>query len=276
MLNAAKPIPPEFLLHRGVGMVEFFDLPEAEMEDLQPLIDRFSAEGRDRFSFHAPVTRPPEFSYSGVTCFFLSEDQKLRELSFELLSATVDAAKLWGADYVVTHLTYGPADSKDSSVADALAVEACRRIAEMSAHAEVPIDLEFAAYTDSFHGPARFTEIVDGHAELGVCIDIGHVSIGADLRGRDFLDDLDALLPKTRSAHLWNTLGAEHTAQNHHTPLHPSQKPEDGWIDIEGVLDKLLIQDNFMDLVFEYPVNQVTEEIQAGYDWVTSIAGRYK
>mgnify|MGYP001197431603 FL=1 len=269
-------VPPEFLLHRGVGLVEFFDLPETELDDLQPLIDRFAAEGRERFSFHAPIARPEEFNHSGVTCFFLSEDEKRRETSFDLLGMTMELAGRWQADYVVTHLTYGPTDCKDPELAYVLAVEACHRIADMSSSVGIPVDLEFAAYTDSFNDPLHLTEIVSDRPELGICVDIGHVSIGATLRGRDFYDDIDALLPETRSAHLWNTLGAEHTAQHHHTPLHPSQNSKNGWIDVEFVIDKILTKDKSIDLVFEYPVDNVTEDIQAGYDWVISMADRYK
>lgn len=263
-----RHIPPESLLHRGVGMVEFFDLSEGELANLQPLIDQFAQEGRDRFSFHAPIARPQEFPYSGVTCFYLSEDDDLRELSFDILGRSLAAAAEWGAEYVVTHLSYGPTDSKDPDRADELAQSACRRMAEMSANAEIPLDLEFAAYTDSFNRAERFAQIIEPWDELGICLDVGHAFVGAAIRERDFYSDLDALLPKVRSAHLWNSLGAEHTALYGHTPLHPSQRPAEGWIDIEAVLDKLLIKDNSVNLVFEYPIDRVTEKIQEGYDWV--------
>ncbi len=259
------------LIHRGLGRVEFFDFTAQQMGDLQGALDSMAAEGRGRFSFHNPIHRPAYFPYSGVTCFFLNEDREKRELSFRLLERSMELAKEWGAQYMVSHLTFGPTDSKDAETAEGLAAKACMRMAELSRVYAVPLDVEFAAYTDSFNRAALFAETVGKHPELGVCIDAGHAFLGALKRGRDYLDDIAALAPAARSLHLWNSLGPEHTKQNHHTPLHPCQDPKDGWIDIEGTL-KLVRQENpRLNVIFEYPVKEVTAEIQEGYDWVAGI-----
>lgn len=259
------------LIHRGLGRAEFFDMTAQEMAGLQDILDSMAAEGRGRFSFHSPIHRPAYFPYSGVTCFFLNEDREKRELSFRLLERSMELAKEWGAQYVVSHLTFGPTDSKDAKTAEALAAKACMRMAELSRVYAMPLDVEFAAYTDSFNGAALFAETVGKHPGLGVCIDVGHTFLGALNHGRSYLDDIAALAPAARSLHLWNSLGPEHTKQNHHTPLHPSQDPKDGWIDIEGTL-KLVHQENpRLNVIFEYPVKEVTAEIQEGYDWVAGV-----
>ncbi len=266
--------PSECLIHRGLGRVEFFDLSAEHMADLTPLLEEFSAEGRDRFSFHTPIIRPGDFPHSGVTCFFLSEEKDLREKSFSLLQQTLGEAKRWGADYVVSHLTFGPTDSKNPALALKLAREACARMAGMSAEAGVSLDLEFAAYSDGFHEADAFAGVVGEHEELGICIDIGHAYLGAHGRGRNYLDDIAALAPRARSMHLWNTTGPEHTKKHHHTPLHPSQRPEDGWLDLETILGTVLGQNQRIKIVFEYPVKAVTAEIQQGYDWIAGMVER--
>jgi sugar phosphate isomerase/epimerase len=264
------------LIHRGIGRVEFFDLPEDRVADLAPLLDAFAAEGRPRFSFHSPVTRTVAFPYSGVTCFYLSDDAGLREQSFILLDATMAAAKRWGAAYVVSHLTHGPTDSKNRSTALRLAAAACERMAALSRRYGVPLDVEFAAYTDAFHQAEDFVAAVAEHPELGLCIDAGHAYLGGLIRERDHLADIACLAPSARSIHLWNSKGLEHTRQHHHTPLHPSQNPADGWIDIEPIVEIVAGTRAEINVVFEYPVDDLTPDVQAGYDWVAGILERYQ
>lgn len=264
------------LVHRGIGRVEFFDLSESRMADLRPLLDALADEGRESFSFHAPVARPEAFPYPGVTCFYLSDEDALRELSFTLLEGTMQAARRWGAAYVVSHLTYGPKDTEDPATASKLAETACRRMAAMSRQYEVPLDLEFAAYSEAFHRADLFAEVVDEFSELGLCIDVGHAYLGALMRGRDHLDDIAALTGRARSLHLWNTTGPEFTRRNHHAALHPSQRTEDGWLDIERIIEVVARENPGINVIFEYPVEKVTPEIQEGYDWVARLLERFQ
>jgi len=269
-------VAAERLLHRGLNHVEFYDLPVEEVEDMSGLIDDFAREGRDSFSLHAPVGRGGDFPWKGVTCFYLCEDADRRALSFRMLGRAIDAAQRWGATHVVTHLTYGVHDSTNTKTAERLAREACVKLAKMSRDAGVPVDIEFAAYTDTFHEPRQFLDAISDHPELGICVDVGHAGLGAMLRRRSFLDDVRALGARARSLHLWDTLGAEHTKVHHHTPLHPSQRPAGGWLDIEDAVRAVLEQAPDCFIVFEYPVKEVTAEIQEGYDWIAEIARPYR
>ncbi len=274
-MTADKPAhpPAESLIHRGLGRVEFFDLAPERLADLGSLLEEMKAEGREKFSFHAPIARPDWFPYSGVTCFFLCEDEVKREISFRLLGETLSAAKRWGAEYVVCHLTFGPTDSKDEGTARKLAEAALARFAAMSRESGIPIDVEFAAYSDSFHRPEIFVELVGAHPELGVCLDVAHAYIGSQRRERDYWSDIETLAAKARSAHLWNTRGADDARTNGHWPLHPSQSQKDGWIDIERVIDILVGINPNMSLIFEYPVISVTPEVDKGYHWVADLVG---
>lgn len=268
-IDSHQQEPPESLIHRGVERVEFFDLTGEEMKSLRPLLKILADEGRPRFSFHAPISRPTWFPHTGVACYFLCEDRARREMSFQILKETLESARTWNAQYTVTHLTYGPSDSKDETTARKLAEAACQRMAAMSRETGVPIDIEFAAYTDSFHRADLFADLVGQHPELGICLDVGHAFIGAQKRERNYWKDIETLAKTTRSLHLWNTRGNEDAKANGHQPLHPSQRPQDGWIDIEGSLDTVLGANPGAALIFEYPVDAVTPEIQDGYDWVS-------
>ena len=272
--NVATSVAAAGLVHRGLGRVEFFDLAPEALARIEETLDELAAEGRHRFSFHAPVVRPASFPYSGVTCFFLNEDPDLRALSFDLLERTLAEAAALGAEYVVSHLTHGPTDCRDEGRAAGLAADACRRMARLARSHGVPIHIEFAAYSTAFNSAARFVELVTPHPELGICIDVGHTALGAEASGRDPMADIAALAPLCLSMHLWNTKGSAHTAAHGHTPLHPSQRPEDGWFDVAEAVLMVTEFNPAVDIVFEYPVDRVTREIQAGYDWIADLVGR--
>jgi sugar phosphate isomerase/epimerase len=270
---SAPPRHPEArLIHRGLGRAEFFDLAPEQFAGLDRIMAGLRAEGRTRFSFHAPVLRPDYFPFDAIQCFFLSEDEARREDSFRLLADTLAAARTWDAEYAVCHLTYGRTDTRDPTTAARLARAACARFAALSRAAGVPLDIEFAGYTDSFHAPASFMDAISPHPELGLCVDIGHTFLSAQRRGRDYRNDIAALAPRARSMHLWNTTGPECHARHHHVALHPSQRPEDGWIDVPVAVRLVLDRNPATRIVFEYPVEAVTPEVQAGYDWIAAIA----
>lgn len=266
--------PDAGLVHRGLGRAEFFDLSADQFAGLSAILAELGAEGRPAFSFHAPVLRPAFFPFDAVQCFYLCEDRARREDSFRVLELTLQAARELGAEYVVSHLTYGKSDTRDAAMADRLAREACRRFAELSRAYAIPLDVEFAGYTDSFHEVAPFLDAIGPRAELGICIDIGHTRLGAIRRGRDYLVDIAALAPRARSMHLWNTTGPDGYARHHHVPLHPVQSPLKGWIDLPATLDIVRASNPDVRIVFEYPVERVTPRIQAGYDWIATLAGR--
>jgi sugar phosphate isomerase/epimerase len=273
---AAEPrVPPASLVHRGLGRVEFFDLAADEVARLGATVAAHAREGRGRFSFHAPIVRPAYFPASGVTAYFLCEDPARRALSFRLLDDTLARAARCGADYVVCHLTFGATDTRDERAAVALARRACARLAAMSRTYGVRVDVEFAAYSHGFHRAELFVDAVTPHAELGICLDVGHAYLGALARGRDYLADVRTLAPATRSMHLWNTRGPGHTAAWGHTPLHPRQRPADGWIDVERTLATCLGARGAVDVVFEYPADDPRVDVEEGYAWIASVVGRF-
>jgi len=252
------------LMHRGLGHVEFFDFSPKAMDALRASYAGLKGHGYKGLSFHAPMPRPAFFPFAGVTCFFLNEDPDRRALSFRLLEETLRYAQAWNADHIVTHLTYGKTDTSDPGKALGLARNAGEIFAALSDRYGIPIHLEFAAYTRSFNKAGQFVGIVSQYEELGICVDSGHTMLGARMHGRDYLDDIRTLAPQARSLHLWNTQAKDQI----HVPLHPSQSASQGWIDIEKILEIVLACNPRIPIVFEYPVTELTPDIQAGYDWV--------
>ena len=147
-------------LHRGLKHVEFFDYPLNDMAELKKTYEEMAVKGHKGLSFHAPMPRPVYFPFSGVTCFFLNEEPERRDLSLQLIEDTLQHARDWGADYVVTHLTYGKTDTTDPIKAKQLARDTCERFAALSSEYQVPINIEFAAYTQAFNEPEQFIELV--------------------------------------------------------------------------------------------------------------------
>lgn len=270
-VDAVQRAQAESLVHRGLGCVELFDLAPERFAELETLRASLAAEGRERLSFHVPVVRPDWFPWSGITCFFLCDDAERRGLSFRLLDHTLELAARHGAGRAVCHLTYGGADSRDPAKAEALAIDAVARMAQASRRFKVALDLEFAAYSDGFHDPRRFVDLLDPHPDLGVCIDIGHTYLGAQKRGRDYFADLAALAPRTRSLHLWNTKDDAHNRAHGHVPLHPSQSPEEGWIDVPKSLALVLKKNPKAEIIYEYPIETLSRDILAGYEWIAGL-----
>ncbi len=270
------PSEPECasLVHRGLDGVELFDFSRHAAANLQRDLAELAAEGYTRLSLHAPMPRPAYFTHSGVSCFFLHEDEALRALSFRVVEDTLRLARGWGAAYVVTHLTYGRTDTANARLARRLAAAACASLAELSRRYEMPIDIEFAAYSKAFHAAEEFAMTLAPYPELGICLDIGHAWVGAQQWRRDYRRDIRSLAPRTRSMHLWNTRGPEDQRLHGHQPLHPSQTPGAGWIDVEETLGIVLACNPAPAIVFEYPVAEITADIRAGYDWVAGMLGK--
>ncbi len=254
-------------MHRGLAHVEFFDYPLDDMVELRNTYKEMAVNGYKGLSFHAPMPRPAFFPFAGVTCFFLNEEPESRELSFQLVEDTLQHAQDWNADYVVTHLTYGKTDTTDSDKAILLAEDTCERFAKLSRDYCIPINIEYAAYTQAFNEPEQFVNIVSQHDELGICIDIGHTMLGAQMHKRDYFGDIEILAPYTRAMHLWNTRCEDYE----HIPLHPSQSSKEGWIDLEQTLEIVLTQNPDSTIVFEYPVTEVTPYIREGYVWIENM-----
>ena len=116
------------------------------------------------------------------------------------------------------------------------------------------------------------------YSHLDVCLDIGHVRVGAEMLNVDEWDVVQTLAPHTRSMHLWTTRGREDVRRYHHVPVHPTLTAANGWIDIPRLLDLVLPVHPDCAIVFE-PDNQYCSDPawQAqGMDWVRQLVAPYR
>jgi len=269
---SAEQAPPEKGLFRGLGHIELCDFANEDLGGLEATLAQLSSEGYRTFSFRAPMPRPGFFPWHGETCFLLSPDRANRELYARLLQETLEQAREWGARYAVTPLTHAPTDTEDPELAVDLARGATKRLALFSRDFGVPVDVAYNAYTPSFNRAGQFAEFIGAHPELGISLDVGDAYLGALKNERDYLEDIEELAPLTRSLRLWNTQGPEHFAEHGKQPLHPSQSPEEGWIDIRRILEIVLEQNPSVTVVFGYADESPSDRTRIGYDWVAQAA----
>lgn len=259
-------------IHHGQGRLEVFDYPRQDLGELKAFLNKEKLP----FSFHAPLVRPHYFPYSGVTCFFINDDDNKRALSFKLTEQSARDAREWGAEYMVCHLTYRE-DTTDRKKAWRLAYQAAEHLSKLVDSTGVPIHIEFAGYAGAFREPVHLVEIVSRYPNLGICMDTGHAFICSQLWGRDYLKDIETMAPYARSMHLWNTKNIEHWRKHGHVPLHPSQSPDAGWIDVEKTLEIALGHRKDLKLIHEYRVEdgRASTEIREGFDWVQDTVERF-
>ncbi|MEE9201256.1 MAG: TIM barrel protein [Candidatus Brocadiales bacterium] len=250
-------------IHRGQGRHEIFDFPQEDLGGLKKFLD----EQNLPFSFHAPLVRPDYFPYSGVTSFFINDDDEKRKLSLELMRQSAEDARDWGAEYIVCHLTFRE-DTEDEEKAWRLVHQAAGFLSGLVESTGVPIHIEFAGYAGAFREPSHLAEVISNHPNLGICIDAGHAFICSQLWRRDYLRDIETMAPYAKSMHLWNTRGFDHWKEKGHVPLHPAQSPSDGWVDIERTLEIAIKHNKDLRLIHEYRVDDMNSEIKEGFDWI--------
>lgn len=269
---AAEQAPAAKQLFRGLGHVELHDFPGDEIGGLGDTLAQLGQEGYRSFSFRAPMPRPGFFPWRGETCLFLNPDRANRELNARLMQETLEQARDWGAQFAVTPLTHAPTDTDDPELAADLARGAAKRLALFSRDFGVPVDIAYNAYSPAFNEPGQFAQLVAKHPELGLSLDVGDAFLGAAQWERNYLEDIETLAPAVRSLRLWNTRGQDDYAEHGRQAPHPSQSPDQGWIDIRRTLEIVLAHNPEVAIVFGYPGETPDERTQIGYDWVAQAA----
>lgn len=252
---------------------ETFDFAPADLDGLRERLRDCSG-----FSVHAPLPTGPDYPGSAATSFLLDPDPVKRKASLLMLRRTMQVAAEWGALYVVVH--FGGLHSDGLSRAEVLGL-ADQTAAQLDTWAEehgMPLHLEYAAYNPSFATPEDLVALASRYPYLDVCLDIGHVRVGAEMLDVDEWDVVQTLAPHTRSMHLWTTRGREDVRIYHHVPVHPTLTPADGWIDIPRLLNTVLAIQPDCAIVFEPDLHYNSDPAwQAqGVDWVRSLVGPYR
>jgi len=242
-------------------------------DDLSALRDRLVAF--PAFSVHAPLPTPPDYPGRPVTSYLLDPDVGKRRASLEMLRHTIALAADWGAQHVVVN--FGGLHSNGlpaQAVAD-LADDSAVRLSKWAEAQGMPLHIEYAAYNPHFATPEDHIRTITRYPYLHICLDIGHLRIGAETLGIDEVEVARLLAPYTRSMHLWTTRGREDVRRYHHVPVHPSLVPSEGWIDVPQMLDLVLSQNPDCAIVFEpnHHYNPDPAWQAEGIAWVRELAG---
>jgi sugar phosphate isomerase/epimerase len=110
--------------------------------------------------------------------------------------------------------------------------------------------------------------------KLKYCFDTGHLNMESKERGLDLYSFADDLTEHIGSIHLWNNRSVDDYVLHRHIPVHPSQKPEEGWVDVESVLK--ILWPNVKSVIFEssynYPEQLGGHNYKEGVQWVKQLA----
>ena len=230
------------------------------------------------FSIHAPLPTPADYPAPASTAFLLDPDPRKRQATLDMLRRTVNVAAQWGAQYVVVHFGGLHSDGLSKEEVWALAHAAAAQLDALSHEQGVSLHVEYAAYNRSFAHPQELAELVSNYAGLDICLDVGHARLGAQMLDLDEGAVFEALVPHTRSMHLWTLRTREDARRYRHTPVHPSLTPAGGWIDIPRVLDLVLGRNPACDIVFETnPIFEPDPVWQAeGEAWARGLVASYR
>lgn len=263
----------ERTLNPALHGCETFDFGPADLPALHRRLMAYPG-----FSVHAPLPTPPDYPGSPVTSFLLDPEPWKRRACLRMLRRTVELAGAWGAQYAVVH--FGGVHSDDLSPTEVreLADVAAAQMNAWAEASQLPVHIEYAAYNPSFATTGDLIDLVSRYPYLYVCVDVGHLRIGGEMLGVDEWQMARDLAPYTRSLHLWTTRGREDVRRFHHVPVHPSLTPQQGWIDIPGMLDLFLSNAPECAVVFEPHAAYNPDPVwrAEGMDWVRQIVARHR
>jgi sugar phosphate isomerase/epimerase len=223
---------------------------------------------------HAPLLHKAWYPFTPTWMFLHDADPERRALSLRLALETIDDAAAAGLAYIVIHFP-GPQSAETAAlpieVQRDLCWEALARLDERGREQGVSVHLEgfgpHPLFTGEFLG-----EVFEALPGLGYCWDSGHMHYAAQRDGFDYWVMAEHLRPHVRSLQLWANRTFSDYQTHHHIPVHPSQDPTDGWVDIVRTLVVLVSGRPDVPVVIEsppyYPPELGGHDYREGIRWV--------
>ncbi len=263
----------EAILSNGLQRGEFYNFYPESLSDLSRRIERHGLAA----SIHAPLVRMPWYPSPPTLSFLCDVDEDRRSLSLAMVEETMKAAEAFGAEYVVVHFpvtpTTGTGGLSPGQLKD-IAWDSAGRLAEYSDRHGVPIHMEGFG-PSPFMNVGFLNEVMRGFPCLRYCFDTGHMHIASQRDGFDLYEFAGGLAPNIGSVHVWNSRGLEDYLSFGHIPVHPLQRPEDGWVDTARVL-RLIIAGNpgcriILESGLRYPQSLGGHDFREGVQWVREL-----
>ena len=265
----------EYVLANNLDRGEFYHLNAADMEHLR---ERLRRNGL-KMSIHCPLVKPPWYPFVATWTFLSDPDEEKRQLSLRMVAETMAAAEEFGAEYVVVHFP-GPVSGEWGGTplgeVRAIAWDSCLKLAAMCAGHGVGMHLEGFGPSGLLE-PGFLREVMAKYRCFSYCFDTGHMRLSSLRDGFDMYEFARQIAPCVGSIHLWNNRGFADYERFRHIPVHPRQRPDEGWVDIRRVLETVRRERDDLVVIFESP-RGYPEEL-GGYDyrdgvrWVREILG---
>lgn len=265
----------EAILSNGLQRGEFYNFFPESLSDLSRRIERHGLAA----SIHAPLVRMPWYPSPPTLSFLCDVDEDRRSLSLAMVEETMKAAEAFGAEYVVVHFPVTPTTGTGGlspGLLKDIAWDSAGRLAEYSDRHGVPIHMEGFG-PSPFMNAGFLNEVMRGFPCLRYCFDTGHMHIASQRDGFDLYEFAGGLAPNIGSVHVWNSRGLEDYLSFGHIPVHPLQRPEDGWVDTARVL-RLIIAGNpgcriILESGLRYPQSLGGHDFREGVQWVRELTG---
>lgn len=262
----------ELILGNGLKRGEFYSLPADDLPKLRRLIEHHNLD----WSIHAPLIQLDWYPQPPTLSFLCDVDKDNRELTMKMIILTMEQAEEYGAEYVVVHFPSPTPDASGESEAklEGIAWRSCERLAELSFKSGIPIHIEGVGQSPLIK--AEFlTAVLKEYSPLRYCFDTAHVHLAALDNGFDLYDFEAELLRYLGSIHLWNARSRDDYLAFRHIPVHPSQRADDGWVDIARVLHSLDADKDLLPIIFEsersYPEALGDYDYREGVKWVKEL-----
>lgn len=261
------------IIANGLRRGEFYNFPPQSLPALRDEIERHHLAA----SIHAPLTKVSWYPTPPTISFLCDVHVETRLLSLRMIEETMELAEDFGAEYVVVHFPVPPSTPVRGIEYDEMRDIAWRsavHLSDLSQKHGVPIHIEGFG-PSLFLTPEFIVEVTDNLRGLLYCFDIGHMHIAARRDGFNLYQFAQALAPCIGSVHMWNNRGIRDYVTFGHIPVHPCQKPEDGWVDVDHILRLIVPQNPSCRIIMEssshYPEALGGHDFRDGVEWTKDL-----
>ena len=263
------------IVSNGLLRGEFYNFAPETLPALTEEIKRHNLTA----SVHTPLVKSPWYPTPPTLSYLCDVDEGRRQLSRRMVKETMDTAADFGAEYVVVHFPTPPLASVDG-----MSYRELRGIAWASAVflSELAQKHRVQVHCEGF-GPSPFltpefiVQVTSQLPGLRYCFDVGHMHVASIRDAFDLYQFARQVAPYVGSVHLWNNRGERDYFAFGHIPVHPCQRPEDGWVDIARILDIIMTGSPDCRIILEsgvhYPEALGRHDFRDGVKWVKGLLG---
>lgn len=267
----------------GISGVEFGFLESTD--DLE-IINNFVKNKNIDLGFHHPIVQKTNEDFA-LSRQITSHKKELRNQALNLVRLNMSIAVNYGARYFLVHAPTIIRNLDEINVSEnqykMIVNDSLEKLEEMSERFNLPVLVESDGPNPFYNTPESLKEMFEEHKSLQHCLDTMHFAVftGKYEYPCSISDLVDAVSDVTYSIHLSNTISPAGTgidprptkgSKHVRLPVHPDQNPQDGWIDILEVIQKVKSKNKTVILVMEHiPFRSFDREVleKLGYNLLT-------